>query len=613
VKTGSIIIAWFAAASAVLSACSANNNKNTSSAGGAGSAGFSGSSGSSAGGAGQSGSGIGGDDLTTVGSAGGGQCIHCSDDGLSVLDCDGKTISQCMGTESCDPVTLTCLDPCAAAVEKKQSVGCEYYATFMDNIFQTVCFAAFVANTWSAPAHIAVEYNGQPLDVGQFAYIPVGQGPGLSYMPLDAATGIPPGEVAILFLAGPSGAQPMFPNINCPKPTAVPIGANIYGTGVGQSFHITSDVPVVAYQINPYAGGGSEVTGASLLLPVSAWDTNYIGASAYAWSPGSVAPSMNIVAAEDNTKVTIVPVKPLVGGGGVPAGVENVPTSFNLNRGQHAQITQNDELTGSVIQSDKPVGLMAGHQCMYVPVNNFACDHGEQMVPPIRALGSEYVGVMHRPRMGEPALWRLVGAVDGTQLTWVPDVGGPPSLEQGEVVEFLSSTPFVVKSQDKDHPFILFSHMVGSQFIAAMAGYGDADTVISVPTDQYQTATVFFADPTYPETNLVLVRKKKEEDGKFYDVDLDCAGVLTGWQPVGDYEWTRTDLMTGNFQGVGNCSTGRHEIKSDGPFGLWVWGWGTPLTGMSGTPSYSAWVSYGYPAGMSVQAINTVVVPPEPK
>jgi hypothetical protein len=168
-----------------------------------------------------------------------------------------------------------------------------------------------------------------------------------------------------------------------------------------------------------------------------------------------------------------------------------------------------------------------------------------------------------------------------------------------------------VKSQDDKHPFMLFSYMVGSQFEPGLAGYGDSDSVISVPTGQYMQSYVFFTDPTYPETNLVLVRKKK--NGQFADVDLDCAGKVTGWQPVGDYEWTRTDLMTGNFQPVGNCATGRHEIHSDAPFGLWVWGWGTPITGMPGSPTYSAWVSYGYPAGMNVQPINQVVIPPEPK
>ena len=45
---------------------------------------------------------------------------------------------------------------------------------------------------------------------------------------------------------------------------------------------------------------------------------------------------------------------------------------------------------------------------------------------------------------------------------------------------------------------------------------------------------------------------------------------------MGNYQWTRIDLMTGNFVPQGNCSTGAHEIKSTSPFGLWVWGWGTP-------------------------------------
>jgi hypothetical protein len=599
------VLAW-----ALLSACSATP-QDTTAAGGGGAGGI---GGKSTGGAGTGGAGTGGDITVGIGGAGvGGSagCVPCSQDLHSVVDCNGNVIEECLGTDGCDISTGQCVNACAAAVSNKQSVGCEYYATFMDNLFTTVCFAAFVANTWNTPAHITVEYEGAQLPVGSFAYIPVGQGPSLTYAPFDAANGIPPGEVAILFLSGPSGGTPQIPNIPCPKPSAVPGGVLVYGTGIGNSFHVASDVPVVAYQINPYAGGGSEVTGASLLLPVSAWDTNYIAANAYAYSPPAVPPSLNIVASEDGTSITMVPVKPIMGGGGVPAAAENTPVTMLLNKGEHIQITQGDELTGSVIQSDKPIGHMAGHPCMYVPKDVYACDHGEQMVPPVRALGSEYVGVMHRPRMGEPALWRVIGAVDGTQLAWEPEVGGPPTLNQGEVVEFLTGTPFVVKSQDADHPFMVFSYMVGSQFAPGLQGYGDADSVISVPTDQYMSNYVFFTDPTYPETNLVVVRRKKGD--KFFDVNLDCAGPLSGWQAVGDYEWTRQDLVTGNFQPVGNCSTGRHEIKSEAPFGLWIWGWGTPATGQSGTPGYSAWVSYGYPGGMNVQPINQVVIPPEPK
>src|SRR5262249_40310234 len=107
-------------------------------------------------------------------------------------------------------------------------------------------------------------------------------------------------------------------------------------------------------------------------------------------------------------------------------------------------------------------------------------------------------------------------------------------------------------------------------------------------------------------TNLVVVRSKV--NGKFADVNLDCAGTLTGWQSVGDCEWTRTDLVTGNFAPVGSCSTGRHEMSSANPFGLTLWGWGTPLT-----MTFTQNVSYGYPAGMNVVPINDVVIPPVPK
>ena len=231
------------------------------------------------------------------------------------------------------------------------------------------------------------------------------------------------------------------------------------------------------------------------------------------------------------------------------------------------------------------------------------------MVPPVQSLGSEYVGVMHRPRAGEPAIWRLIGAVDGTQLTWTPDVGGPTTINQGQVVEVTTGTPFVVTSQDDDHPFLMFTHMAGSQWnmLNNNGGYGDVDFVISVPPGQYMASYVFFTDPTYPETNLVLVRSP-DGDGNFHDVNLDCAGVVGGWQPVGNYEWTRVDLSTGDFQGVNGCNNGRHEITSDGRFGLWVWGWGTPLTS-----NFTSNVSYGYPGGMNVQPINEVVIPPIPR
>jgi len=83
-------------------------------------------------------------------------------------------------------------------------------------------------------------------------------------------------------------------------------------------------------------------------------------------------------------------------------------------------------------------------------------------------------------------------------------------------------------------------------------------------------------DPTYPETNLVLVRKKAT-DGMFKDVLLECGPPLTGWEPIGtgdQYEYLRWDIASGSFMGQNGCDNGVHEATSDGPFGLTIWAWG---------------------------------------
>jgi hypothetical protein len=178
-------------------------------------------------------------------------------------------------------------------------------------------------------------------------------------------------------------------------------------------------------------------------------------------------------------------------------------------------------------------------------------------------------------------------------------MGAPATLNSGQLVVFNAAGPFVVKSQDDKHPFYMAAHMTGATAMGG-GGTGDPETVNVIPPEQYLDKYVFFADPTYGETNIVIVRKKGING--FADVSLDCAGNLTGWMPIGTggtYQYTRADLQKAKAK-VGNCDNGRHEIKSTVPFGLTVWGWDTT-------------VSYAYPAGASVKPINSVVVPPTPK
>lgn len=295
------------------------------------------------------------------------------------------------------------------------------------------------------------------------------------------------------------------------------------------------------------------------------------------------------------------------------------PATYNLMAGEVLQFSQPTDLTGSAIESTKPVGLWGGNTCTDLPDTTGACDGMHQQIPPVKALGNEYAAVRYRNRidgMEESPPWRLVGAVDGTMLTYEPaaPAGAPTTVKSGELIEFPASGPFVIKSQDSMHPFYFGAHMTGC---FAIGGYGspigcagDPEFVNVVPGAQYLSSYVFFTDPTYPETDLVFVREKAH-DGTFKDVKLDCVGVLAGWQPVGssgNYEYVRADLVRGNFAKQGTCDNGRHEASSDAPFGLTVWGWGTNATSVM-----SEAVSYAYPAGLSVRPINSVVVPATPK
>jgi hypothetical protein len=537
-----------------------------------------------------------------TGGSGGGCEGSCSSDGKQAFACDGS-VDTCDSSELC--AYGRCLPACEASEALKSSVGCRYHAVMMDGYASAVggCFTVFVANTFDVPAVLDVSFGGTPIDLGSYAKIPQGTGTALTYGAYDAAAGLSPGGMAILFLAN-------FGGVTCPVPAAMGSGAQIAGTGLGQSFVLESSAPVVAYQMLPYGGGSAAVTGASLLLPTSAWDTNYVAVNAYAHSPLSGrGPSLDIVAEEDGTTVTLLPKVDIVAGGGVSGASANVPVTYDLAAGQVLQITQPAELTGSPIQSNKRIGVWGGHPCLTVPVNYYACDHAEQQIPPVRALGSEHVAVSHRQRsaVAENPPWRIIGVVDGTQLSYEPmPPGADTTVDLGEVIEFTTYEPFVVRSQDIDHPFVLVTYMTGEQTVTEY--YGDADFVRIVPAGQYLRRYVFFTDPTYPNTNLVVVRKS--DGGSFADVELGCAGVLGGWTPIGSsglYEYTRIDLISGNFEPQNGCNNGRHEMTSSAPFGLWVWGWGTPEA--PGTIS----VSYGYPAGENVVPVNDVEVPPVPE
>ncbi|HPB98792.1 MAG TPA: IgGFc-binding protein, partial [Polyangiaceae bacterium] len=246
------------------------------------------------------------------------------------------------------------------------------------------------------------------------------------------------------------------------------------------------------------------------------------------------------------------------------------------------------------------------------------CDSGHQAIPPVAALGYRYVGIPYTTRRAdlqpESIIYRIVGAVAGTSLTFDPPVpGAPTTLDVGQMVDFEATGPFVVSSQDEDHPFYLGQMMTGcfvhggsrpginpASLSAEYNCLGDEEYVNILPPAQFLSRYIFFTDPTYGTTNLVLTRVKTPSG--FKEVSVGCSGVVSGWQPVGssgEFEIANVDLVR-SAHGVAGCTNGPQSAQSDGPFGLMVWG-------------LDSFASYAYPAGGNIAPINTVVVPAVPK
>lgn len=575
---------------------------------GAGSSDGSGGGGGSSG-PGGPGSGTGAEGAGFIGS-GGSSAGSCSADLKHVVDQNGNVIATCGPDEGC--AGGQCVPACEAAAASKGSVGCDFMipTPHFVSVILPPCFAAFVTNNWDKDIHISVSRAGQNYDVTQFGRIAQADPNVGTWQPVPA-TGLPPGQVAVLFLSDDPASQNGVP-LTCPIQPAIRQGSGtqVQGSGVGAAWSIKTDAPVTTYDILPYGGADSFLPSAELVLPTTAWGTNYVAAVPTPGSLNGLGSMWGQIVATETTTITVLPNTNLPGAGAVPPINQGQSGSFTLNAGEYVQ-WNGPEMSGSIIQSDKPVAFIGGntYQCYSSATSSGGgCDSGHQQISPVSATGSEYIGMAFKSRSSslpqESIPYRLVGLKDGITLTFDPPIpGAPTTLGLGQSAFFEAQTPFRVTSQGADFPFYVGQSMSGcSLFNGDPFGdcLGDEDFVNMLPPAQWLLRYVFFTDPTYPTTNLVFTRKKV--NGAFADVNLDCIGAVSGWQPIGsggEYEITNVDLIRGGVAN-GACANGPHVAESAAPFGLTVWGLDT----------YS---SYGYPAGGNATTINTVVVPPVPQ
>ena len=422
---------------------------------------------------------------------------------------------------SCDPNSGQCTGACAA-LDSLSYIGCDYYPVVTQQLDAYVGgnpYAVAVANTTAQPASITITRGGNPV--------------ANDMVPANSVKAIP------------------LPWVN-----ELALGTGPSSLVVDGAYRLRSNQPVTVYQYNPL---NADVTNdASLMLPVNTWTGNYVAASWPYWIayPGWVS----VTARFDGTTVTVKAPKggqPTQAGGGIDGAGNGVVV---MNEGDVLQVLSagGGDLTGTLVNADKPIQVLGGHECTNVPIEITACDHLEEAMFPIETLATEYIVVPPSQESGnaeKAVIVRVIASEANTTLTFDPDQPAAKLLANaGDFVELpMSIAKYVVKADKK---ILVAEYMVGQD-----AGYGTSDPamVLAVPSAQYRTSYLFYAQPGWSSNYVDIIAPAGSA------VQVDGA-------PVGNFVPIGATTFSLAHVPLSNAGDGSHNVTADQKVGISVYG-----------------------------------------
>lgn len=346
----------------------------------------------------------------------------------------------------------------------------------------------------------------------------------------------------------------------------------------GGAYHIVATNPISTVQyntINPASGTND----ASLLVPIESagtafrvlvWPTADLGV-------GSPYPGqLGIVATRSGTTVQIQASSAVFQ---VGAGLTATGGSITLNAGDvlllASAATTGSDSSGTLITSNAPILVWSSHSGAQVPAGTGYADYMEELLPPIAALGTDYL--VARPAnpsgsaTGAQQYVKLVGTVDGTNLVFDPSIAGAPAtLQSGSVSIFPATKDFHLQS---DHPIVVAQFMEGGSVYGMANTDGDPSETITVPTAQAQTSVTFYAPQVFTPNYAQVIAPT----GAAVIVD---GTAVTGWTSIGSSGYAVANYLL--------CCTDAHQASGDHPFLMSVYSY---------PPDYT---SYWYPAALGI-------------
>jgi hypothetical protein len=536
-------------------------------------------------------------------------------------DTDSDTDTDTDTEEFGCPLDAEIPTTCEETVDVPTAVGCEFYAADLDNWDNEGIGDDHNSDT----RPYAITVGNPQLDNDAYVEIFHGSDP---LTPIASFT-VAADSTHTEELSGTSDSD--IPCSDCPiLAESIDYDTNLLPAA---GFRITSDVPVVAYQWNPYNAGGAHTTDASLLLPSIHLDGDYIAA---AWGgvgdpvyiPGQdVRSRVTIVATEDETCVQYKPTTitapsfsdsiPMVDAGGISDCVmmdqydvlQLSPQDFPLDD----LGDPHEDLTGTIIVADKDIAVFGGHETAAIPADWACClDHLEEQILPYKNWGTTTVMASLDARYTEdgeqnevdPVYWMIVAGADEMEVHFQPDapIGSSVSFETaGEIAlfpvpaaaDYLAKGTFM--ADDEPAPFLAVQFMTGAESVDSFFP-GDPLMAVVPSVQQFVPRYAFVTDEGYWYDYIIVTRLAGTT------VSLECMGGEipdSYFEQVGSTDWEVARVYidgADNSIGEDGCGPGGHLLTADLGVGVTVVG-------------YAEKVSYGFPGGVCLAPINENPIP----
>ncbi|XP_023931904.1 IgGFc-binding protein-like, partial [Lingula anatina] len=342
---------------------------------------------------------------------------------------------------------------------------------------------------------------------------------------------------------------------------------------------LSSDDEFIVYGSNAM----SSSLDAFLALPVYTLGQEYITGS-YEVCLGAHPALVGLIGIQNSTHIEITP--PPGKSIFVMGSTVSSKTQVILNRLETIQIQSYSDITGTIINSSKPLAVMSGNKCTEVPCGVVACDHLVEQMYPIDRWGYTYTVVPSAYRQSGDII-RVVGSSDDT----VVDITGVPRLvlHKSEFYEFkvLKKAPVFVNAS-KPVMVLQFSQSQNTDGLESDP-YMMVVPAIEQFSSSYTIATANLPDKVY--INFVnIVTKNSSKEG--LRVDGAALNGIT-WLAIPGTDFTAVQL---------NVTAGTHRIEHISPiqtFSVFSYG-------------FASYVSYGYPGGLRLANLDLTKCLPNP-